>query len=245
MTGIERRQFLSEVVLRREQVADFTRYPFDIPAVARLETLALHPQVTFFVGENGAGKSTLLEAIAVAFGLNPEGGSKHFTFSTKDSHSGLHQYLLLRKGVRYPRDTYFLRAESFYNVATTIDTLHVKAGYGNQSLHEQSHGEAFMTLFLTRLTGGFYLFDEPEAALSPMRQLSLISRLHQLAAQGSQFIIATHSPLLLAYPNAWIYQFGAEGIQRVAYEETEHFITTKYFINNYTGMLRELMLPET
>lgn len=244
MGTLERQQFLSEIVLRRELVSDFTRYPFDIPAVARLETLALHPRATFFVGENGAGKSTLLEAIAVAFGLNPEGGSKHFTFSTRDSHADLHRYLLLRKGVRYPRDTYFLRAESFYNVATTVDALDVKEGYGFSSLHEKSHGEAFMTLFMTRFKGrGLYLLDEPEAALSPTRQLSLISRLHELVSQGSQFVVATHSPLLLAYPDAWIYLFDEKGIRRVAYEETEHFIATKYFLNNYARMLEELMRP--
>lgn len=238
----ERQQFLSEIVLRRESVADFARYPFDIPAVNHLNTLALHPRATFFIGENGAGKSTLLEAIAVAFGLNPEGGSKHFAFSTKDSHSQLHRCLLLRKGVRYPRDTYFLRAESFYNVATTVDALDVKEGYGYTSLHEKSHGESFMTLFMTRFKGnGLYLLDEPEAALSPMRQLSLISRLHDLATQGSQFIVATHSPLLMAYPDAWIYLFDAQGIRRVAYEETEHYITTKYFLNNYGRMLKTLM----
>lgn len=240
-----RQQYLSEIVLKRETIESFTKYPFSIPAVAQLETLQLHPNVTFFVGENGTGKSTLLEAIAIAFGLNPEGGSKHFMFSTANSHSLLHAYLLLRKGFLSPRDSYFLRAESFYNVATQVDELQVGDGYGNQSLHMRSHGESFMTVFTTRFKGkGLYLLDEPEAALSPMRQLSFVSRLHQLVRKHSQFIIATHSPILLAYPKAWIYLFDETGIRRIAYEETEHFQTMQYFFNHYQIMLEELMREE-
>lgn len=238
----KRQQYLSEIVLKRGTIESFAAYPFSIPAIACLNTLQLHPKVTFFVGENGTGKSTLLEAVAIAFGLNPEGGSKHFTFSTEDSHSPLHSFLLLRKGFLSPRDSYFLRAESFYNVATQIDALQVREGYGNQSLHAKSHGESFMTLFTTRFKGkGLYLLDEPEAALSPMRQLSFISRLHQLVNQNSQFIIATHSPVLLAYPQAWIYLFDDKGMHKIAYEDTEHFQTMQYFFNHYQMMLKELM----
>lgn len=231
-----------EVALDREQIPSFAEYPFSMPAVEKLNKIKLHPNVTFFIGENGAGKSTLIEAIAVAFGLNPEGGSKNFNFSTEASHSELHNYMILRKGIRKPKDAYFLRAESFYNVATNINDLGVGDAYGQRSLHEQSHGESFMSLFLNRFFGkGLYILDEPEAALSPMRQFSLISRIHQLVSNHSQFIIATHSPILLSYPHSYIYHIGDNGINRVAYEETEHFTISKYFFNNYKNLLDELM----
>ncbi len=231
-----------EIALNRSRITSFDNYPFSIPAIAKLNEIELHPNVTFFVGENGAGKSTLIEAVAIAFGLNPEGGSKNFTFSTEDSHSELHEYMILRKGIQRPKDAYFLRAESFYNVATNIEDLGVGDIYGEQSLHNQSHGESFMSLFLNRFLGkGFYILDEPEAALSPMRQLSLISRIHQLVSKNSQFIIATHSPILLSYPHSYIYNIDDNGINRVAYEDTEHFAISKYFFNNYKKMLDELM----
>lgn len=235
-------QYILEVALNRAKVASFNEYPFSIPAIVKLNEIELHPNVTFFVGENGSGKSTLIEAIAVAFGLNPEGGSKHFTFSTENSHSELHRYLVLRKGIKRPRDSYFLRAESFYNVATNIEELGIGYVYSNKSLHHQSHGESFMSLFLHRFLGkGLYILDEPEAALSPMRQLSLISRIHELASNNSQFIIATHSPMLLSYPNSYIYNIDNNGINRIAYEDTEHFTITKNFFNHYKIMLNELM----
>jgi predicted ATPase len=243
MNAFERLQYVLEISLNRASIPSFDKYPFSIPAIASLDEIELHPGVTFFIGENGSGKSTLIEAVAIAFGLNPEGGSKHFTFATEESHSELYKYITLRKGVQRPRDAYFLRAESFYNVATNINELGVGAVYGRQPLHQQSHGEAFMSLFLNRFRGkGLYILDEPEAALSPVRQFSLISRIHQLVAKNSQFIIATHSPILLAYPNSYIYHIdGATGIRRMAYEATEHFRMTKYFLNNYHSMLNELM----
>lgn len=231
-----------EIALNREKIPSFEEYPFSMPAVEKLNKIKLHPNVTFFIGENGAGKSTLIEAIAVAFGFNPEGGSKNFNFSTEASHSELHNYMILRKGIRKPKDAYFLRAESFYNVATNINDLGVGDAYGRRSLHEQSHGESFMSLFLNRFFGkGLYILDEPEAALSPMRQFSLISRIHQLVSNHSQFIIATHSPILLSYPHSYIYHIDDNGIKRVAYEDTEHFTISKYFFNNYKNMLDELM----
>lgn len=231
-------QYLFRVQMMRERVASPDQYPFCLPAVRTLDVLELHPKATFIVGENGSGKSTLLEAIAVAYGFNPEGGSKHFSFSTHASHSSLHECLRLVRGTRLPKDGYFLRAESYFNVATEIDRLGVAGGYGGISLHEQSHGESFLALLLNRLRGnGLYIFDEPEAALSPQRQLSVLARMHVLLAQRSQFIIATHSPILMAYPDAWIYCCTPDGLKRIAYEETEHYRITRGFLNNPSGTL--------
>ncbi len=244
-------QFIIDVKLKREKVADFSCYPFNLPAVKYLESVRMHPKVTFLVGENGSGKSTLLEAIAVAAGFNPEGGSKNFAFSTRDSHSVLSEYLRLSRGIKKPRDGYFLRAESFFNVATEIEALDVEieypAGpkissyYGERQLHEQSHGESFMALLLNRFSGSsLYLLDEPEAALSPSRQLTMLARMNDLVKQGSQFIIATHSPIIMAYPNAHIYSLLDTGMEQTSYEDTEHYKITKQFLNNYEGMLRQL-----
>src|SRR5687768_15439785 len=191
-------QYVRELKLRRERVTSFDEYPFSLPAVRNLHTLALHPAVTFIVGENGSGKSTLLEAIAVAWGFNPEGGTKNFQFQTRASHSPLHQSLLLIKGIRRPRDGFFLRAESFFNLATDIERMDAEEAdapliinsYGGRSLHEQSHGESFFALMMNRFGGhGFYVLDEPEAAVSPSRQLAMMARIHQLVQARSQFVI--------------------------------------------------------
>jgi len=243
-------QFVSRVALLRDKVDSFERYPFCLPAVKSLEQIDMHPQVTFFVGENGSGKSTLLEAIAVSLGFNAEGGSKNFNFSTRRSHSELHGYLRIAKGIRRPRTGFFLRAESFFNVATEIENLDAEpsfgppviGSYGGRSLHEQSHGESFLALMTERFGGqGLYILDEPEAALSPQRQLAVLSRLHDLVLDDSQFIIATHSPILMAYPQARIYQCGADGITQVAYEDTEHYQVTRDFLANPARMLDRLM----
>ena len=232
--------FLLQVELRRDKVLSFAEYPFSLPVVKTLKRFKLHPSVTFIVGENGSGKSTLLEAIAVAYGFNAEGGSKNFGFATHQSHSVLHEYLRVARGIRRPTDGFFLRAESFYNVATYVDEIGA-TGYGNMSLHDQSHGESFWSLFMHRFKGnGFYILDEPEAALSPARQLALLVRLNDLVQAGSQFLIATHSPILMAYQNAMIHQLTEKGLQPVLYEETEHFTLTKAFLNNPKGMLNEL-----
>jgi predicted ATPase len=246
------RQYISEIRLKRDEVASFDRYPFSLAAVRPLETLELHPAVTFFVGENGSGKSTLLEAIAVACGFNAEGGSKNFRFGTRESHSELHRFLRVARGVARPRSGFFLRAESFFNVATEIEKLDAEPGggppiapsYGERSLHEQSHGESFLALLVNRFHGeGLYLLDEPEAALSPSRQLSVITRIHDLVRERSQFIIATHSPILMAYPDACIYSFSAKGIEKIAYEDTEHYRITRDFLANPQRMLRLLLAP--
>jgi predicted ATPase len=200
--------------------------------------------VTFFVGENGSGKSTLLEGIAVVEGFNPEGGSRHALFKTKDTHSKkLPKVLGVARGpVRLARsDGFFLRAESLYNVATYIEEIGQR-GYGEVPLHAQSHGELFLTLMTERFSGnGVYLFDEPEAALSPQRQLAFLVALHDLVLRGGQFIIATHSPILMAYPDATIYQFSVEGIAPIEYEETEHYKVTRAFLTRTKQMLDELL----
>ena len=235
------RKYVAEIELKRDEVESFDRYPFSLAAVRPLDRLEFHPAVTFFVGENGSGKSTLLEAVAVACGFNAEGGSKNFRFGTRESHSELHRFLRVSRGHPRPRDGYFFRAESFFNVATEIEKLDAEPGpsppigpaYSEHSLHEQSHGESFLALVLNRFRGhGLYLLDEPEAALSPKRQLAVLTRIHDLVQEQSQFIIATHSPILMAYPEAIIYQFSAAGIERIAYEETEHYRVTRNFLAN-------------
>ena len=234
-------QYVSQIGLKQEDVLSFDSYPFSLPPVRMLESLELHPSVTFFVGENGSGKSTLLEAIAVACGFNAEGGSKNFRFDTRVSHSELHRYLRVSRGHPRPRDGFFFRAESFFNVATEIENRGVGFSYSQRPLHEQSHGESFLALMMNRCGGnGLYLLDEPEAALSPTRQLSILTRIHDLVGEKSQFLIATHSPILMAYPDAWIYEFSQNGIQRIAYEETEHYRVTRDFLANPKRMMRVL-----
>lgn len=243
-------QYVHRITLQRDQIDAFERYPFSLPAVRNLDSLCFHPNVTFFVGENGSGKSTLLEAIAVSLGFNAEGGTKNFRFGTRESHSTLHRYLRVAKGIKRPRDGFFLRAESFFNVATEIEHLDAEPAYGppiiqsygGKSLHEQSHGESFLALMMHRFGGqGIYILDEPEAALSPLRQLAVLSRIHELIRDDSQFIIATHSPILMAYPEARIYHCGQDGIVETAYEDTEHFQVTRDFLANPGRMLNILM----
>jgi predicted ATPase len=233
MSSLTAEHYLLDIKLRRDRVPSFETYPFSLPAVKELGTLKLHPKVTFIVGENGSGKSTLLEAIATSWGFNPEGGTKNFNFGTRQSHSNLHEALTLVKGIKRAKDGFFLRAESFFNVATEIENLSVGDSYGGLSLHEQSHGEAIFALMTNRFGGnGLYILDEPEAALSPSRQLAMLVRMHELIAKNSQFIIATHSPILMAYPDADIYQIDGSGLVRTPYEETEHFLVTKAFLGN-------------
>jgi predicted ATPase len=240
-----------EIQLLREKVPSFDEYPFSLPAVRHLDKLTPHPAVTFIVGENGMGKSTLLEAIAVAWGFNPEGGTRNFRFSTRASHSSLHQYLRLVKSYRRPKDGFFLRAESFFNVATEIEQLDEGPGgppiihsYGGRSLHQQSHGESLFALVMNRFGGrGLYILDEPEAALSPTRQMALLSRIHDLVQQDSQFIIATHSPIVMAYPNAQIFSLSEGSITLKAYTDTEHYRTSKDFLMDHERMIRLLTEP--
>ena len=244
------RNFLVGVRLLRDKLPSPAAFPFTIPAIGQLDELSFEQPVTFFIGENGSGKSTLLEAIAVASGLNPEGGSRSFRFSTRSSHSDLNKCLRLVRSPRRVRDSYFLRAESYFNVASEIEALDSEPrggpkiinSYGGKSLHEQSHGESFFALFMNRLRGdGLYIFDEPEAALSPSRQLSFLSRMHELVGQGSQFLIATHSPILMAYPYASIFLMADGPPQLIAYRDTEHFTVTQNFLTRTDKMLDVLL----
>ena len=242
--------FLRSIRLLRENVPDFARYPFSIPAIRELEELELHPKVTFLVGENGSGKSTLIEAIAVLSGFNAEGGTKNFKFDTRRSESNLHELMRPVRSTRKPRDGFFLRAESYFNVATEIERLDnepaggppIIGAYGGVSLHEQSHGESFLALALHRFRGdGLYILDEPEAALSPQRQLALLAIIHDLVQRSSsQFVIATHSPILMAYPEAMIYCMSSDGISPIAYRDTEHYRITRDFLSSPERFFKSL-----
>jgi predicted ATPase len=235
--------FIRSVKLVRERVEEWSTYPFSIPSVRALDDrteIQLHPKVTFLVGENGSGKSTLIEAIAVLAGFNPEGGTRNFAFSTRSSESALHRCLRLIRGTRRERTGFFFRAESYFNVATEMENLDrepaasppVVLSYGGRYLHDQSHGESFLALIQHRFgPDGLYILDEPEAALSPSRQILLLSRIHELVTRGrSQFIIATHSPIVMAYPDAAIYRLSQQGIEAVGYEDTEHYGLTRDFL---------------
>jgi predicted ATPase len=246
--------FVLSMTVLRERVASFAEYPFSIPAISSLHTLVFHPKVTFFVGENGSGKSTLIEAIAVVAGFNAEGGTENFRFSTRSSESKLHSVLRLARGARRERTGYFFRAESFFNVATEIEALDkepsfappVILSYGGRYLHDISHGESFLALIRNRFgPDGLYILDEPEAALSPSKQITLLARMHDLVEHGrSQFIVATHSPIVLAYPDATIYQLADTGINSVRYEETEHFSLTRDFLLHRDQYFRALFKSE-
>jgi predicted ATPase len=242
-------KYIKYIELDRDKVPSFSEYPFNLPAIRNLNTLPFHPKVTFFVGENGSGKSTILESIAVEFGFNAEGGTRNFNFSSRATHSDLNRYIKVVKGTKRPRNGFFFRAESFYNFATNIDDLDSEMSfgpplidsYGGRSLHEQSHGESFFAVFLNKFSGeGIYILDEPEAALSPSRQMSMLTRMHELVGEGSQFIIATHSPIIMAYPDARIYQID-EGLEQVNYEDTEHYQVMHSFLNNTQKMLKILL----
>ncbi|WP_053189034.1 AAA family ATPase [Sunxiuqinia dokdonensis] len=226
---------------------DRLSYPHSIPSILKLDELKFRRSVTFIVGENGSGKSTLLEALAIKAGFNPEGGSLNFNFKTMDSHSELYNDIKLVRSAYRNTDGFFLRAESFYNVASEIDQVLGKdlalRNYGG-SLHERSHGESFLALVHNRLSGqGLYIFDEPESALSMTSQLNLLIEMKALVENKSQFVIATHSPVLLAYPGADIYQISDGGLELVDYEHTEQYRLMKYFINNHQQMIACLLQP--
>jgi predicted ATPase len=244
---------LLRAVVVREDVRAPDRWPWSVPVLRSLERLDLHPGVTFLVGENGTGKSTLVEGIAVAAGFPPEGGSLGFGARTRDEVAALADGLRLDRGHRRPRTGFFLRAESFFNVATEIDRLDAEAreyripmaslldSYGGVSLHERSHGEGFLALAIHRFgADGLYVLDEPEAALSPQSSLTLLRRMHHLVETGSQFVIATHSPILMGFPDAWIYELSDRGAERVEYDATDHVRLTRSFLDDRERFLRQL-----
>lgn len=227
-------------------------YLYNLSVIRHLRNqgrLDFHKRVTFLVGENGIGKSTLIEAIAVNMGFNPEGGTINVNFSTTDTHSDLFRYLRVGRGIGKRKDGFFLRAESFYNVASNIDEMDRSPGGGNRiidsyggiSLHKQSHGESFISLVANRFGGdGLYILDEPEAALSPARILELMCYIHELEKKNSQFIISTHSPILMAYPGAEVLNLTKDGIHSVSYRDTEHYQLTTRFLNSPETMFKYL-----
>lgn len=234
--------YITGIVLKDMPIEE--PYIMELPAVRHLYDageLELDSPVTFFVGENGSGKSTLLEAIAIAMGFNAEGGSRDIRFSTRNTHSELWKHITVIKTIP-PKDGFFLRAESFYNAASYLDENSNMRRYGGTSFHSQSHGEAFLALVKNRFEGhGLYIMDEPEAALSPQRLMTLLVLMDDLVKQGSQLIIATHSPILMAYPDGDIIQFSDSGMARVNYRETEHYRITKQFIDQPERMIKYLL----
>lgn len=233
-------QFIQGIIIDWDKIEQHS-YLRDIDAISGLERLEFTKPVTFFVGENGSGKSTLLEAIAVAYGFNPEGGTKNYVFSTYDSHSELCNAMRISKGYRKANWGYFLRAESFYNVATQEEE-YADIEHPSQKYHEKSHGESFLALAQNQLrANGVYIFDEPEAALSPQRQLTLLMEIYECAKRGSQFIIVTHSPILLGIPGAEILTFDEGKVHACEYEETDSYQVTEMFINNREQILSRLL----
>jgi predicted ATPase len=222
-------------------------YPWDLASVRALAAgLALHPKVTYLIGENGSGKSTLLEAIAVAAGMNPEGGSSDFAFSTRESHSPLAASIRLVRGPQRPRTDFFLRAESLFTTASYLEELGPSAlgPYGGRSLHEQSHGESFLAVMIDRFgPNGFYVMDEPEAALSTQNCLTCLRRIHELVSDGSQFVIATHSPIVLAYPDARIYACSETSLSEIQYDQADPVRLMKGFLDARERYLEQLLKP--
>lgn len=245
-------RFIREIYIDWEKIEQDS-YLRDIPALRFGGNLSFDKNVTFFVGENGSGKSTLLEGIAVAYGFNPEGGTKNYNFSTYNSHSELHHAIRMIRGTKRPHGSYFLRAESFYNVASMAeeyrdgeDMEKYYARYGGKSLHQQSHGESFLALIQgTFVENGIYILDEPEAALSPQRQLTLLLEVDRLAKGGAQFLIASHSPILLGLPDAQILSFDGGHIHPSDYLDTESYQVTEMFINNREYFLKRLLGDRT
>jgi predicted ATPase len=242
-------QYIKQFDLKRELISSYDYFPFNLPVIRNFQETSFHPNVTYIIGENGMGKSTLLEGIAISLGFNPEGGSLNFNFSNYNSHSDLDKYLRLTKGYNKAKDSFFFRAETFYNLATNIEHLDTESmsgskvidAFGGKSLHQQSHGESFFAAFTERFRGnGLYILDEPEAALSPLRQMSMLARIHELVNQTSQFIISTHSPILMAYPNAKIIQLTENGMNETALEDTDHYAITKQFIEDRDRLFHHL-----
>ena len=233
--------WVDAVLFERREGWDADAWPFNLPVLRNLDRLDLHPRCTFIVGENGAGKSTLMEAMAEALGFSAEGGSRDHRMN-RDYTERLSRFLrpVRRTGLR-PPDGWFLRAESHYNIADYLDEVGSRP-YGERPLRQQSHGESVFALLQHRFGGeGLYLMDEPEAGLSPSRQLSFLARMHDLIADASQFLIATHSPIILGYPDAVIYEASERGLNRIAFEDAEAVTASRGFLNHRETMLRTLL----
>lgn len=234
-------QFIQGIQIDWKKISPHS-YLRNIAALQNLQYLEFCKPVTFFVGENGSGKSTMLEAIAVASGFNPEGGTKNYSFSTYDSHSELYEAIRISKGIRHAGWGYFLRAESFYNVATKEEEYTRDAIVPSEELHKKSHGESFLTIAQKHFRpNGLYFLDEPEAALSPQRQLTLLMEIDRCAKEESQFVIVTHSPILLGMPGAEILNFDEGTIHPCEYEETDSYQVTEMFINHRKQLLNRLL----
>ncbi|MFT8872578.1 MAG: AAA family ATPase [Sporolactobacillus sp.] len=236
--------FIRGFDIRRDMPSYAAAYWDTLPAIRQISRFVFDAPVTCFVGENGSGKSTLIEALAVSAGFNAEGGSRNFSFSTQETHAALYRFIRLIRGGNRPRDGFFLRAESFYNVASYVDQIADDCflqGYGGRSLHAQSHGESFLSLILSRFGGqGLYILDEPEAALSPQRQMTLLVRINELVQSGSQLIIATHSPIIMAYPHAALYELSGSGIVRTTFDKLEHVAVMRRFLEDPQRMIHYL-----
>lgn len=237
--------FVKKVILERELIPSFDKYPFNIEIIKKMEEISFTKPVTFLIGENGIGKSTLIEALALCLELPSEGGTPNFQYSTKDTTSSLHNYLRIHR-YNVPKTKFFLRAESFYNFSTEVQRLVEEDDYGSLynsyggNLHECSHGESFLKLVKNRFTAnGLYILDEPEAALSPSRQMTLLCLIDELVKNGSQFIIATHSPILISYLNGEILDLN-QNFKKVKYEDTEIYNLYKMYLNNPYGMQEKL-----
>ena len=236
---------IKKISLERDKIESFDKYPFNIDVVKKFDELKFNSHVTFLVGENGIGKSTFIEAIAVALGLPAEGGTENFRYETINTTSELYNYL--RIGIyNKPKMKFFLRAESFYNFSSEVqrlveeDDYYTLYNYYGGNLHECSHGESFIKLVQNRFTDhGLYILDEPEAALSPQRQLSLLVLIDQLVKEGSQFIIATHSPILISYRNGKILNLD-NNFEEVKYKETDIYSLYRIYLDNPEVMQHRL-----
>lgn len=237
------RGWVQAVEFVRREGWDEGAWPFNLPVLRGLDVLTLHPRCTFIVGENGSGKSTLIEAMAEALGFGAEGGSREHRANNAYRETLSRFVRPHRNGLR-PPEGWFLRAESHFGLAGWLDDVGDRGRHGGRALLEQSHGESVFALLQHRFTGeGLYIMDEPEAGLSPSRQLSFLARMHELIEDASQFIIATHSPIILGYPGATIYQASSVGLDKVAYEDTDIFQVSRGFLNHRETMLRQLMAP--